>query len=156
MKSGCIEFLKKPYINIKNLDYIISSKSVYANLYKIKLRKDLALYQYPFNIYPPLENGDTETKDLLFKECSKLFERIFGNYFISGEFLYSIIKINETKIFKFSFYKCKSRKEYNIEVDRYESKRTIIQNNGSIDQFGKQIIEIFIRDILCSSPNLDY
>ena len=136
------------------MDYIISSKSLYANLYKIKLRKDLALYQYPLNIYPPLENGDTKTKDLLFKECSKLFERIFGYYFISGEFLYSIIKINETKTFKFSFYKCKTGKEYNIKVDRYESKRTIIQSNGSIEQFGKQIIEIFIRDILCSSPNL--
>jgi hypothetical protein len=40
-KDDSISFLPKHTINPKNLDYIYNEKDVYANLFEIKLTKDL-------------------------------------------------------------------------------------------------------------------
>ena len=45
-----INFLPKPKINVDKLKYILNTKDVYANLYEIKIKKKLQLFQNPFTV----------------------------------------------------------------------------------------------------------
>ena len=95
-----IDFLTKPKIKTEQLKYILNSKSVYANLYEIDIKKELKLYQYPFSVAPQITEGDIRMRDKLFKACSKKLKSIYGDCFISGDSLYAMKKIDEAKSVK--------------------------------------------------------
>ena len=130
--DSSFEFLKKPCIKGNNLNYIMSQKKVYVNLFEIKLRKEINLFQYPFTVSTPIESGDIRIRNRLFKSCFKKLNTIFGVCFISGDCLYSMRNIDEPKSFNCSLYS-KTRKEYLIKVNRWTNQRLIKQNNGPID-----------------------
>ena len=85
-----INFLEKPKINAKSLNYIQNSKDVYANLYEIKITKELKLFQNPFHVTPQINEADFRIRDKLFKAAGKKLKAIYGDCFISGDSLYSM------------------------------------------------------------------
>ena len=99
-----ITFLSKPAIDPKKLNYISQNKSVYANLYKIKLLKELTVYQYPFSVSPNIAPGDSRIRSILFKSCNKELKNTYGECLISGDSLYSLKKVDEIKLFKGNTY----------------------------------------------------
>ena len=150
-----IDFLPKPKINTGNLNYVLNSKEVYANLYEIKIKKQLKLFQNPFHVSPPIEEGDTRIREKLFKAAGKKLKSIYGDCFISGDSLYSMKKIEEVQVVKCAIH-LKGRTEYTIELNKCESERTIKQEDIQKDPLTKQFIEMIIRDILRANPKLEF
>ena len=152
-----INFLKKPEINPEELKYVLNSKKVYANLFEIKMKKKLTLFQYPYTVDPQIGTSDTLIRDKLFKRSSHHLRSIFGDCFISGDSLYSMKKIKEIKEVKCILTeKGKGRKEYILQFNNFENERTIEQKDIQKDPLSKQFIEMIIRDILRSNPKLEF
>ena len=151
-----ITFLSKPIINPKNLKYIDQIKSVYANLYQIKLSKELTVYQYPFSVSPNIAPGDSRIRSILFKSCNKELKNTYGECLISGDSLYSLKKINEIKSFKSNTYLKGQRDEYIITFEKVVNERKIKNEEVQKDQLSKQFIELLVKDILHSNPKLDF
>ena len=151
-----ITFLSKPIINPKNLKYIEQSKSVYANLYQIKLSKELTVYQYPFSVSPNIAPGDSRIRSILFKSCNKELKNTYGECLISGDSLYSLKKVDEIKLFKGNTYLKGQRDEYIITFEKVVNERKIKNEEVQKDQLSKQFIELLVKDILHSNPKLDF
>ena len=150
-----VEFIEKPKINTKELNYIMNSKDVYANLYEIEITKELQLYQYPFTVTPPIGNADIRIREKLFKYSYKKLKNIFDDCFISGDSLYSMKKVEEPKTVVCSIY-LKGRTEYTMEFNKFETQRTIKQEDIQKDPLSKQFIEMIIKDILRSNKKLEF
>ena len=150
-----IAFLTKPKIKAEDLKYVLNSKKVYVNLFEIKLKKKLTLFQYPYTVSPLIGATDTLIRDKLFRISSKQLRTIFGDCFISGDSLYSMEEIKENQNVKCYLYsKDKGINEYIIEFNNFENKRTIEQKDIQKDPLSKQFIEMIIKDILRSNPKL--
>jgi len=154
MENDAIEFLRKPKMNVKQLNYIMSSISVYTNLFEIQFKKEIKLFQYPFSVSPPIGNNDIRIRNRLFKACFNKLKNIFGDCFISGDCLYNMKKIDEAKYIKCVLY-LKGKTEYDIIIDRCINERLIRQENIQKDPLTKQFIEMIIKDILHSNPKLE-
>ena len=150
-----INFLEKPKINANSLNYIQNSKDVYANLYEIKISKELKLFQYPFHVTPQINEADFRIRDKLFKAAGKKLKVIYGDCFISGDSLYSMKKIEEPKVVTCNIY-LKGKTEYSIELNKCETERVINQEDVQRDPLTKQFIEMIIRDILRANPKLEF
>ena len=100
LEAKKIEFLKKPNINIQKLNYIKNTSSVFINLFEIIFKKEIKLYQYPYKILPQIEPGDLRMRKKLFKSINKKMKEIYGEYFFSGDCIYSLNNVNEEKILK--------------------------------------------------------
>ena len=151
-----ITFLSKPAIDPKKLNYISQNKSVYANLYKIKLLKELTVYQYPFSVSPNIAPGDSRIRSILFKSCNKELKNTYGECLISGDSLYSLKKVDEIKLFKGNTYLKGQRDEYIITFEKVVNERKIKNEEVQKDQLSKQFIELLVKDILHSNPKLDF
>ena len=145
-------FLAKPKIDRKNLCYIQGTKDIYVNLYEIKIKKELKLYQYPFKVSPKIEDGDIIIREKLFKASYKELKSIYGNCFISGNSLYTMNKINESQIVKCIL---KGGKEYILKFNKFENEKIIKEGETHKDPLTKQFIEMIIRDILSANPKLE-
>jgi len=152
-----IEFLQKPDINVQKLNYIMNKKDVYANLYEIDIEegKELKLFQYPFTVTPPIGNADIRIREKLFKAAYKKLKAIYKDCFISGDSLYSMEKVGETKIVECALH-LKGRTEYSLEFNKFEREKTIKKGDIQKDPLSKQFIEMIIRDILHSNPKLEF
>ena len=150
-----IDFLEKPKIDVKKLAYVLNNKKVYVNLFEIILNKKLTLFQYPYTVSPPIGAADTLIRDKLFKRSNRKLRTVFGDCFISGDSLYSMKQIKEIQTVKTTLY-LNGRKEYFIEFNNFENKRTIEQKDIQKDPLSKQFIEMIIRDILHSNPKLEF
>ena len=150
-----IEFLPKPKIKADKLKYVLNSKKVYANLYQIKIKKQLKLYQYPYKVTPTLTEGDIRIREKLFKVSNRKLKQIFGECFISGDSLYSMKKVEELHTIKSSLY-LKGKTDYTIEFNKYENEKIIKQEDIHKDPLSKQFIELIINDILHANPKLEF
>ena len=150
-----INFLQKPKMKVENLNYIQNKKNVYANLYEIKIHKELKLFQYPFHVTPQINEADMRIREKLFKAAGKKLKSIYGDCFISGDSLYSMKKIEEVKTVNCALY-LKGKTEYTIELSKCESERVIKQEDVQRDPLTKQFIEMIIRDILRANPKLEF
>ena len=155
-----ISFLADPKLEPNKLDYLREdTKEVYTNLFEIQLKKNLQLYQYPFSIFPDIGEGDYRIRNKLFRACSRELRKIYGECFISGDSLYGMNKIEEKKIInsKLILKKVvKEKTEYFLEIQKYAKQKIISKDNINKDPLAKQFIEILIRDILHSNPNLEF
>ena len=154
-QNKIINFLEKPKIKAKDLEYVLEPKKVYVNLFEIKMKKALTLYQYPYIVKPPIGSTDTLIREKLFKYSSRHLKNIFGECFISGDSLYSMKEIKEKIIVKSTLH-LKGRNEYEIEFDDFGKKRLIKNEDIHKDPLSKQFIEMIIRDILHSNPKLEF
>ena len=150
-----IEFLPKPKIKADKLKYVLNSKKVYANLYQIKIKKQLKLYQYPYKVTPTLTEGDIRIREKLFKVSNRKLKQIFGECFISGDSLYSMKKVEELHTIKSTLY-LKGKTDYTIEFNKYENEKIIKQEDIHKDPLSKQFIELIINDILHANPKLEF
>ena len=154
MESDFITFLPKPKIDPKKLKYITNTKQVYANLYEIILTKDILIYQYPFEVSPKIEAGDSKIRQALFKGCNRQLKSIYGECLISGDSLYGSKKVEEPKTVKSNIELKGKMDSYLLEFNPCKNQRTIKQQDVMRDSLTKQFIELLIRDILHSNPNL--
>ena len=150
-----VEFLKKPKINVDKLKYIMNSKDVYANLYEIEIKKELKLYQYPFTVNPPIGDSDIRIREKLSKAAYRELKSIYEDCFISGNSLYSMKKVDEPKVVKCALF-LKGRTDYTLEFNKFESQKTIKQQDIQNDPLSKQFVEMVIRDILHANPKLEF
>ena len=151
-----ISFLSKPSIDLKKMKYIEQNKNVYANLYQIKLSKELTVFQYPYSVSPNVAPGDSRIRSFLFKSCNKELKNTYGECLISGDSLYSLKKISEVKAFKANIYLKGQRNEYILTFEKSVNERKIKNEEVQKDQLSKQIIELLVKDILHSNPKLDF
>ena len=149
-----IDFLTNPHINGKKLNYV-EPVNIYANLFEIKLTKELQLYQYPYEVKPKIEEGNIYIRQKLFKNRYKEIKEKYGFFFISGDSLYSLNKVENITIFKSILRLKKEKIEYSVEIGKYENKKIIKEEDISKDPLSKQFIELMIKDILLTNPNVE-
>ena len=160
-KDDKIYFLPKPKINPQELSYLgKKNKDVYANLFQIKIKKKLKLYQYPFSVFPEVGEGDFRIRFKLFKACIKELKKIYGECFISGDSLYANKKIEENQNIQCQLVMyVKGEKidtTYFLQLQKFSKERIIKEEDIQKDPLTKQFIEILIRDILHANPNLEF
>ena len=151
-----INFLSKPNIDPKNLKYIDQSKKVYANLYQIKLSKELTVYQYPYSVKPNIAPGDSRIRSILFKSCNNELKKTYGECLISGDSLYSLKNIEEGKEVVCHLFLKGQEDEYIINFEKAVNERKIKKEEVQKDQLTKQLMELLVKDILHSNPKLDF
>ena len=150
-----INFLPKPLLDPKKLSYINNSKKVYANLYEIFLTKNIKLYQYPFKSEPEIAAGDTYIRNIICKSAYRELKNIYGEFIISGDSLFGTKKVEEIKNVLAVVYS-KGRKEFKLLFEKYQTERTIQQEDVRKDPLAKQFLELIIREILHSNPKLEF
>ncbi len=151
-----LSILPKPNLNPDNLRYLNGRTSdIYVNLFKINLKKNLDIFQYPYVIDPELDNTNMVIRDKLFKIAAKKIKRIYGEFFQSGDMIYATKEIKELNEVTAKIYKRDGPIEYNIKIQPCSNSRSLKNENIENDEFAKQIIEILIREILSANPNLD-
>jgi len=150
-----IEFLKKPEINYEKSSIWNNRKKVYANLFEIKLTKEIKLYQYPYTVKPEIEDGDIRIREKLFKTMYRKIRAEYGHCFVSGNLLYSMKKVEIPKTYN-CFLHNKGKTEYYMEISKYEQERLIKEQDIKKDPLAKQCIELIIRDILHANPKLEF
>ena len=156
MEIKDINLIPKPKINQKELNYIKrSSKNIYINLYEIKMKKPLKLYNYPFTTSPKIENGDIRMRKKLFRAAYRQLKSIYSDCFISGNSLFSINEVNEIHIIKVNFF-LGNKIEYSLTINNYVNERIIKLEDIQKDQLTKYFIEMIIKNILDSSPKLEF
>ena len=138
-----------------NLSYITNTKDVYVNLFKITLKKNLTLYEYPFKITPEIDKANELLKNKIFKRGYKKFRAVYDECFQSGDFIYSMKEVKEQNSFKVTLY-MGEKYEYTVDVLPFQQQTVIELSNVENDPKTKQSIELMIKDILHSNPNLDF
>ncbi len=106
--------LNRPNIDMMKLNYIKGSRDIYVNLYKIILKKNLDIYQYPYAITPEIANEDMAIRDKLFKYSLKKLRPIYGEHFQSGDSLYGTNLVKEVKSITAFTYSREGKIEYTI------------------------------------------
>ena len=150
-----INFLPKPNINYDKASIWNNKKKVYANLFEIKLTKEIKPYQYLYKVTPEIEDGDTRIREKLFKTMFRKIKADFGQCFISGNLLYSMKKVEEVKAYNCFLY-LSGKTEYVMEINKYEQEKLIREQDIHKDPLAKQCIELIIRDILQANPKLEF
>ena len=158
-----IKYQAKPTIKRDKLPYLKpGEKEIYVNLFKIKINKPLKLFQYPYSVSPEIDAADLRIRNKLFKYAGigtkkdrKRLKDFYGECFISGDSLYGMNEVKESKTFNCKLY-LNGETEYTITIQPKANQRTINQNDLEKDPLTKQFIEILIQDILRANPNLDF
>ena len=153
-KLNQINFLSNPLINQKSLYYVIPV-NICTNCFEIKLVKEIKIYQYPFAINPEIDIFDSEIIQNIFKEVHSQILNIYGIYFIDGNSIYSLLKVKEGHLFLVDLRLRQNTNKYVIIVDKYENMRIINEKDINENSSQKQFIELVIKDILSSNPNLE-
>ena len=162
MESAPVQYLTKPKIKGDSLPYINQNKEIYVNLFKIIIKKPLTLFQYPYSVSPEIEAGDLRIRNKLFKYCGigekkdrKKLRDFYGECFISGDSLYGMKEVKESKTFTCKLH-VDGEVDYKITFQPKANSRTINQNDLEKDSLSKQFIEILIQDILRANPKLEF
>ena len=148
-----INFLQNPHIDGKSLDYV-KPVNIYANLFRIKLSKELKIYQYPFEVKPEIGSGALIRRNLFRKPYRELKAK-YGVFFIDGDSLYSLKKVEEIQNVKSTLRMKKKENEYIIEIKKYQNEKIIKEEDIKKDPLSKHFIELIIKDILLANPNVE-
>ena len=150
-----INYLPNPHINAKKLDYIHQTKKVYANLFEIKLTKDIKMYQYPFEVNPEIAKENIIIRQKIFKEPYREIKAKYGFFLIDGDSLYSLDKIDEINIYKTSLKVKKEKIEYKIKINKCKNEIPIKEEEIRKSPLQKHFIELIIKDILLANPDVE-
>ena len=148
------EMLKKTGINDNYLDYRKYFDDIYVNLFEIKLKKDIILYEYPFTLFSEVEPGLYPPKKI-FKFCKKKLRAIYGECLIENNSLFAFNKVEELKTVNKVIRGKKGRIEFKFDFAKYVGSKII--KNADIqkdDSFVKEYLELLIKDILHANKNL--
>ena len=150
-----ITFLSKPNIDFSKLSYIDDKKEIYVNLFEFSIKKDLQLYKYPFSITPSVDNIMTKMKQLILNKCISNIRQKYGVFCISGDSIYSMNKVESISSYNSTIYS-RGRHDYTIQIQIFTNEILIKKEDAQKDSLTRQFIEILIKDILLSSPKLDF
>ena len=149
-----ITALDKPILP-NNLSYITNKKDIYVNLFKISLKKNIFLYEYPFKITPEIDKSNKRLKNKIFRKGYKTIKDVYDECFLSGDFIYSMKEIKTQNNFLVFFY-MKKFFEYNVEVLPFQKQIVIDLSKFEIDPKINKSIKIILKNILHSNPNLEF
>ena len=150
-----LTFLTKP--TFTNLPHVQNQKKdIYVNLFKISLKKPLKVYQYPYKVIPEIAVENQTIRDKLLKYSLGKLRGYYGECFVSGDKLYALEKVTESREIKTKIYGGGEMTEYTIQFQPFSNETTIEPQKVANDQVGKQCVEVMLRDILHSNPNLDF
>ena len=152
-----VEFLPDPKIKGNELPYVNpkETKDIYVNLFKIIIKREIKLYQHPYKTEPQISAGILNIRAKLYKSCEDELTKTYGECFILGDSLYSLKKQTTENKFKCIIFG-NGRHELILCVQPCVTERTINQSDIESDSLTKQFIEIIIKDILHSNPNLEF
>lgn len=146
------KFLAKPSINTNKLSYVIGSRPIYVNLFKISIEKNWVIYKYPISFAPEVAKDNPRMKRALFSIVEPQVKRIYGECFLSGEMLYSFTQVKEKQQLPF-----KGRDiEYIFIIDPYTNQFKINDENPLQNPAIKQIYELIFKEVLRANPNLEF
>ena len=148
-----INYLPNPKIKAKSLKY--DEVGIYANLFEIKLTKDIKMYQYPFEVKPEIAKENIPIRQKLFREPQRQIKVDFGFFLIDGDSLYSLKKVDDTKIYETNLRVKKELIDYKITINKCENEIIIKEQDVNKSQLQKHFIELIIKDILLSNPNVE-
>ena len=152
-----IKYRAKPNINAAKLPYIKGEeKEIYVNLFQIKIKKPLKLFQYPFEIVPEVDSSDLLMKSRIFKHArmgkgkdAKKPKAFYGECFISGDSLYGMNEVKEPQTFTSKLHR-DGEVEYTIKIQPKATERTINQND-IISQSAEQPVRFEIEQLAHSN-----
>lgn len=147
-------FLPRP--TLRPLPYVNNTKDIYVNLFKISLTQPLKVYQYPYKVDPEIAVENQDIRDKLFKYSLGKLRAIYEECFVSGDKLFALKKITELKTVQAAIYKNGTKTDYTITFQPCSNETEIQPSNVATDQIGKQCVELMLRDILHSNPDLDF
>ena len=150
-----IIFLSKPELDLQKMNYLTEKKELYVNLFEFRTTKEIKLYKYPIIIRPEIDVNASKLMQTVLKAISKDVYDKYGVYTISGDTLLSMKKIENKHTFIAKIY-MKGKFIYTVEIQNYSKVKTINDEDIKKDNLTKQLIEILIKDILKSNPNLDF
>ena len=161
-KDNEIHFLPKPNFN-KNLikSYKTNEKpSFYTNLFKLTLTHPIKINQYPYIILPEIGVEDRKKRRIIFRRIYHEVKETFGNFYQSGDSIYSSLKIEYSKKIRTSLIDRETNKmiEYEITFEAYSNKRETELTNNTIKNspLCKNLLELIINDILSVNPNVSF
>ena len=144
-----INLLQNPHISAKSLDYV-KPVNIYINLFEIKFAKEIKMYMYPFIINPTIDVFELKIRKNLFKEIHEQILNIYGIYLIDGNSLYSLQKVEESHTFMTA-----TGNQHKIKIKKYENMKIINERDINNNSLPKKFIELMIKDILASNPNIE-
>lgn len=156
-----LNFLPNPHL--KNLNYIESKIPLYANLFRLQLKKNYEFYEYALDFIFDGDNHNPiptflKRKIILKVGAAEIIPR-YGNFIFIGTSFFSTKKFNDITRIKLSFNSI----EYLIDI---KPTSKIIEmkkdTNYMIEQYKKgkleikTIYEIIVKEILTHNPSLKY
>ena len=149
-----LNLLPNPEINPDKMPYIQRKNNIYINLYEIILKKQINLYQYPLTISPKIEERNISIKEKLYKTEYQNLTNIYGDFFILGDYLYSMKIVDKSQTIKCAL-NLKGKNEYILELNKYDNQIIITQDNLQKDPLTKKLFEAIIKEILYANPRLE-
>ena len=140
--------------NLKKFGLIEKEEKVklYINAFPINFTKDINIYHYKFNIVPEVKEEFIISK--IFAEISKDIHKDYGNFYRSGDHIYSIKEVSEPKDFTATIVN-KGKIEYTINIENKDETSIIKKGQTSnFTQIDEKIIFLIIREILTTNPNV--
>ena len=101
--------------NLKKSGLLEEKVKFYVNASPIKFNKDIQIHHYKFTIVPETKEEFVISK--IFAELSKDIHKDYGNFYYSGDHIYSIKEVLEAKDYKGTIVN-KGKGEYIISIDK--------------------------------------
>ena len=138
--------------NLKKSGLLEEKVELYVNAFPIKFNKDIQIHHYKFTIVPETKEEFVISK--IFAELSKDIHKDYGNFYYSGDHIYSIKEVLEAKDYKGTIVN-KGKVEYIISIDKKDDTSIIKKGQTSnFNQIHEKIIFLIIREILTTNPNV--
>ena len=134
-----MNFLPDPKLKGNELPYVNKkeTKDIYVNLFQIKIKKEIKLYQHPYKTEPQIQAGILNIRAKLYKSCEEKLKKIYGECFVLGDSLYSLKKQTTENTFECKIYG-NGMHTFKLNIQPCTTERTINQNDIESDSLTKQ------------------
>jgi aubergine-like protein len=154
-EDNYLDFLPNPKFTENDLKGITNRKvSLYANLYKLSLKKTYTLFEYAIKFQNEETMLSTVFKRKIMAKVNNELNQKYGTYFFTGDVLYGTVKIKEV-INVLAIYK---RLQYSILIQPTEE---VVELKNIEEQIKtrpaiKTILEIMVKDIIRANPAVKF
>lgn len=150
INSDDIEFLPNP-----NLSFTDKKVNLYANLYKISLKKSYTIYEYSVKFQHDEKELSTGFKRKIIQKVSNEIAKLYGMYFFTGTALFGSKEIKEVtnvlSIFKnFQYSMLIYPTTQTIELS--DNLEELVKTKPEV----KQILELMFKDVLRANPAIKF
>ena len=150
-KIGGVNFNKN--ICLKN-GLFEKGDELYTNLYPIKFKRKIIIYQYSFKIDPECHEESVILK--IIRDQSYYIYKKYGYYYRSGDNIYAMYQVNRLRTFKAIIHD-KGWLEYKIIIQPCKIDSVIEEGQThNFTQVQEKMIFLIIREILSANPNVHF